>query len=152
MAPSVTVTTHPFKRINDDLTLNLEIFQKTSSLDQSLDPLRPVVLFLHGGGFVGFNREHVPPHVVQMALLRDWLLVSADYRLLPQVKGADIFDDVKDAYRFVREELVGLLSQWKDRGVVENVVVIGQSAGEGTLPLSQFPYFDLLVHYCGFLC
>lgn len=134
MAPSVTVTTHPFKRINDDLTLNLEIFRKTKSLNQPFDPSKPVVLFLHGGGFVGFNREHVPPHVVQMALLRDWLLVSADYRLLPQVKGADIFEDVKDAYRFVREELVELLSEGREKGMVENVVVVGQSAGEDSSP------------------
>lgn len=128
---SVTVSTHVFKTI-DNLDLKVDVFLRTS-ITGIFDRKNPVVLFIHGGGFVGFNREHVPPHVVQSCLLRGWPLISADYRLLPQVKGADILEDVKDAYQFVRGKMPAILagreSVREDEGPIENIIIVGQSAG-----------------------
>ncbi len=54
-------------------------------------------------------------------------LVSADYRRLPQTKGPEIFEDVKAAYEFVVAKVSGILG---GGGRCENIVVVGQSAGE----------------------
>lgn len=63
---------------------------------------------------------------MQSCLSRNWPLVSADYRKLPQTSGADVFEDVKDAYRFVVEKVPVLLG---GEGRCERVVVMGASAG-----------------------
>jgi acetyl esterase/lipase len=127
-------STHVFKTV-DKLELKVDIYTRSSDPNPTpSDPERPVVLFLHGGGFVAFNRQHVPPHVVQSCLIRGWTLVSADYRLLPQVKGADILEDIKDAYNFVREKLPGILAGREGRtGPIENIIIVGQSAGNPPL-------------------
>jgi acetyl esterase/lipase len=72
------------------------------------------------------NREHLPPHIVQSCFLRNWSLVSTDYRKLPQTKGPDVLEDVKAAYEFVVEKVPEILGGSRR---YENVVVVGQSAG-----------------------
>lgn len=61
--------------------------------------------------------------------------MSVDYRLLPQASPEDLWDDVKDAYRFVVDDLPGILdmssaSRGKEASrKVRRVVVAGASAG-----------------------
>jgi acetyl esterase/lipase len=99
--------THVFKT-TDNLDLKLDIYTRASwSQSNVWDEHQPVVLFFHGGGYVGYDREHLPPHIVQSCLLRGWPLISPDYRKLPQVSGKDILSDGKAAYSFVVEKLLG---------------------------------------------
>ncbi|KAK0723600.1 Alpha/Beta hydrolase protein [Lasiosphaeria miniovina] len=83
----------------------------------------PVFLFFHSGGLVCGSRSMVPPWLVQTCYQRKWPLVSASYRLLPQVDGDGLVDDARDAYEFAR--VYGASS----KGNTRNVVVGGASAG-----------------------
>jgi acetyl esterase/lipase len=120
-----TKQTHTFKTVGP-LPLKVDIYTRSSS--STYDPKRPIVFFLHGGGFVAFDRASLPPHIVQSCLTRNWPLVSADYRKLPQINGKEVLQDVKDAYQFVVEKIPGLLSGGKEERC-EKVIVVGQSAG-----------------------
>ncbi|TVY71506.1 Non-reducing polyketide synthase mapC [Lachnellula suecica] len=114
----------------DELDLKLDIYTRDSwSQTKIWDEDQPVMVFFHGGGYVGYDREHVPPHIVQSCLTRGWPLVSPDYRKLPQVKGEDILSDAKAAYDFVVERLLGLLTSGASKLPMKNVIVAGASAG-----------------------
>ncbi|KAH6715813.1 Alpha/Beta hydrolase protein [Leptodontidium sp. MPI-SDFR-AT-0119] len=126
-----TKTTHTFKTV-DSIDLKVDIYTRTSDIDNSVkyNTKSPVILFIHGGGFVAFDREHLGPSIIQSALKRSWPLVSTDYRKLPQVRGKELLEDVKDAYSFVREDLPGILAGTEDKlPPFENIIVVGQSAG-----------------------
>ncbi|KAH8883098.1 alpha/beta-hydrolase [Thozetella sp. PMI_491] len=62
----------------------------------------PVVLFFHSGGLVGGDRGDVPPWLVQACYRRKWPLLSASYRLLPQVPAQGLVEDAKAAFNFAR--------------------------------------------------
>lgn len=121
--------THIFKEI-DGLELKSDIY--TRSIDahrREYKRSQPVVLYFHGGGFVDSDREAIPPHVVQQCLIRGWILVSTDYRKLPQISGAEMWEDARDAFLFVRETLPGILTGRLSGARFENVICLGRSAG-----------------------
>ncbi|KAI0107819.1 alpha/beta-hydrolase [Nemania sp. FL0031] len=80
----------------------------------------PVFLFFHAGGLVGGARSCVPPWLVQLCIERQWPLISASYRLLPQATSSNVLEDIKAAYEFARK--------YGNEGK-RNVVVGGASAG-----------------------
>ncbi|KAM7183662.1 Alpha/Beta hydrolase fold [Naviculisporaceae sp. PSN 640] len=82
-------------------------------------PDTPVFLFFHSGGLVSGARSAVPPWLAQCCFLRKWPLISASYRLLPQVAGAGLLDDARAAYDFARSF----------RGHDRPVIAGGASAG-----------------------
>ena len=55
--------------------------------------------------------------------------MSVDYRLLPQAKPEEIWEDVKDAYEFVVDALPGVLGLSNANRGIRKVVVAGASAG-----------------------
>jgi len=81
---------------------------------------KPVFLFFHSGGCIGGNRVAVPPWLVQTCLKNQWPLISASYRLLPQVKCEGLLEDAKAAYEFAQK--------WGD-GPQRKVIVGGASGG-----------------------
>ncbi|KUJ14331.1 alpha/beta-hydrolase [Mollisia scopiformis] len=124
-----TKLTHTFKQVSG-LELKADIYLR--SLDahrREYNRSQPVVLYFHGGGFVFSDREDVPPHIVQLCLMRGWVLVSADYRKLPQISGTEMWEDARDAFVFVRETLPGILAGRLSGARFENVVLVGRSAG-----------------------
>jgi acetyl esterase/lipase len=126
-------STYIFKTV-DNLDLKLDIYTRESwSSSKVWNADQPVVLFFHGGGYVGYDRQHLPPHIVQSCLIRGWPLVSPDYRKLPQVKGEDILSDAKAAYDYVVENLLGHLTLGKSTLRMKNIVVVGESAGQWLL-------------------
>jgi acetyl esterase/lipase len=80
----------------------------------------PVFLFFHAGGLVAGSRENIPPWLVQVCLERQWPLISAGYRLLPQTGPKGLLEDALAAYRFARE--------WKAPG--RKVIAGGCSGGK----------------------
>jgi hypothetical protein len=127
----VARSTHIYQTVG---ALDIELDVYTKFADQAQEFLTPnltIFLFLHGGGLVGFNRRLLPAHVVQSCLKRGWPLVSADYRLLPQVDDRDVVDDVQDAYEFVREKRAKAITG--EEGKIVNVILGGASGGEKKL-------------------
>ncbi|KAH9209401.1 Alpha/Beta hydrolase protein [Leptodontidium sp. 2 PMI_412] len=140
--------TKPYKTLPNGTPILADIYT-TCDFDIGPRDNNPIVLFFHAGGLTAFNRKFLYPSLVQAILKREWTLVSVDYRLLPQASPEDLWDDVKDAYRFVVDDLPGVLdmssaSRGKEASrKIRRVVVAGASAGT-YLAFLAARYFDQL--------
>src|SRR5208282_1814279 len=62
---------------------------------------RPVLVWLHGGALVMGSRKDVPEDLRNLCRAQGYCLVSADYRLAPQVKLPQIIEDLQDFMKWV---------------------------------------------------
>lgn len=87
------------------------------------DQKSPAILFIHGGGLIMGSRKMIAPNHVQAFHKGGFHVVSIDYRLAPETKLPDIVDDLKNAWRWLREnaESYGIDS--------DRIAVAGHSAG-----------------------
>ncbi|MEU4195330.1 alpha/beta hydrolase [Kribbella sp. NPDC026611] len=83
------------------------------------DRPRPVVLWLHGGGFVGGHLRDIEYATSGIAAAGDVTVVSLNYRLAPENPYPAALHDVRDALTWIRN--AGLGTDW--------IAVGGQSAG-----------------------
>ncbi len=106
-----------FRRVAG-VNLRLDIYRHRSRPQNC-----PVLLQVHGGGWVvGSKNEQGLPLMIHMAQ-RGWVCVSADYRLSPHATFPDHLVDLKAALAWIREHV-------HDYGGDPNfVVVTGGSAG-----------------------
>jgi len=71
--------------------------------DEPSDRPFPLLIYIHGGGWMlGTKRECALDAVIAM-LRRGWAVMSVDYRLAPAVKFPEFVFDVKTAVRWARE-------------------------------------------------
>jgi triacylglycerol lipase len=99
----------------------LDVFTTSSSSQ------RPVLLFVHGGGFVGGNK-HTPgspfyDNVARWAHRNGLLGVNMTYRLAPEHRWPSGSDDVGRAVQWLRENAAA------QGGDPARIFVMGQSAG-----------------------
>ncbi len=134
------IQTHAYKTLPSGQQILLDIYTPSELSERSVPDTDPILLFFHAGGLTSFNRKTLSPHLVQSVLRRGWTLVSADYRLLPQASGPDLWDDVKDAYEFVLMRLPNILhNSSASRGPqmarkARRIIIGGASAGWWFLP------------------
>ncbi len=64
--------------------------------------VRPAVVYIHGGALILGNRTDVPKNLLELCRKENFVLVSIDYRLGPEVKLPEIIQDVQDAFRWIR--------------------------------------------------
>ncbi|WP_172652810.1 flavin-containing monooxygenase [Rhodococcus opacus] len=84
---------------------------------------RPVIVFLHGGGWVAGSVDVVDNPCRQIAQAADAIVVSVDYRLAPEHPYPAAHDDAFEAVRWVHENIGSY------GGDPDNIVVMGESAG-----------------------
>jgi acetyl esterase/lipase len=107
------------------------VYQRVRGLDLRLDVYRPrsratgcpVLLEIHGGGWVlGSKNDQGLPMMLRMAA-RGWVCISANYRLSPHATFPDHLIDLKRALAWIREHVAEF------GGDPDFVVAAGQSAG-----------------------
>jgi acetyl esterase/lipase len=88
----------------------------------------PILVWFHGGGLLQGSRSRVATHMVNGVSKYGFALVSADYRLAPQVTVAEILTDVQDCLKFVYDKL----PKHTPTGIAldtSRIIVSGSSAG-----------------------
>lgn len=111
-------------------------YKKTSDFELLADfyptdrPHPPVILYIHGGGFIWGNRTDLSEELRNLYTEAGFALFSIDYRLAPESHLNDILDDVQDALQWLVQE-----GREQFSVNVDQIAVIGSSAG-GFLALS----------------
>ncbi len=121
----VPVALHPpWLQITSDIAYGPDPRQRLDVWRRSRTPQRaPVLVYLHGGAWmVGDKREQGRPLLHEM-VGRDWLVVTANYRLAPDHRWPAQMEDVNAVMEWV-SRFVAVVG-----GDPERVVVAGDSAG-----------------------
>jgi acetyl esterase len=87
------------------------------------DARLPVVLYLHGGGFVVMSPASHAKLTKRIALAVDAIVISVDYRLSPETPHPGALDDCVAAFRWAREHAAEL------GGDPARIAIGGDSAG-----------------------
>ncbi|KAJ4039085.1 hypothetical protein NW761_010298 [Fusarium oxysporum] len=96
---------------------------------------RPVLIRFHGGFLVYGSRDNLqltPPRILEYALENNLILVSCDYRLIPESNGLEILEDIEDVWSWVQNSLneaMGTMTNGKSGADLQRVLLAGESAG-----------------------
>ena len=93
---------------------------------------RPVIVHFHGGCLITGHRLYEDWTAVwklELAERHDAIIVFPDYRLMPEAKGLDILDDIRDFYNWMATSLTTVLSSLNIKPDLSNVLLMGESAG-----------------------
>ncbi|KAF5016227.1 hypothetical protein F66182_12161, partial [Fusarium sp. NRRL 66182] len=107
---------------------------------------RPVMIHFHGGGLVMGDRMYPDWFALwqlQFALAQGAIIITPDYRLLPESTGVDIIDDLEDFSKWVHNVLPQKISELSSNITldVDNIMAVGESAG-GYLALQSALLFS----------
>ncbi|KAI2793722.1 hypothetical protein POX_a00306 [Penicillium oxalicum] len=96
----------------------------------------PVVTRFHGGFLIGGTRTYsdwFPKWLVELALTRKAILVTPDYRLLPESNGLDILSDLDDFWAWMQNDLASTIASAQPTSSIQpdlsKILVAGESAG-----------------------
>lgn len=88
----------------------------------------PVMLYIHGGGWVGGNRADCSRLLLIRFLQQGFVVCSMDYRLLPESTFKQMQEDVRDMGLWLRSKLQAEVTD--DVSIDdEKIVVVGASSG-----------------------
>jgi acetyl esterase/lipase len=113
------VKTYVYKTIGD-----VKIEADNYPIAQDTPAGHPVVVHLHGGALIGGSRKGMSGILMGTCQKEGYVMVSADYRLAPEVKVPEIIADIRDLFKWVNEQGPKLFNAQPG-----NFVVIGESAG-----------------------
>jgi len=116
-----------------DHELKASVLTPRKALDHNPSAL-PVVVFWHGGGFVTGDRMYepwFPLWMLQFADSTSAMIVSPDYRLLPEATLVDVCDDMSAFWTWFLESFPSITqaASWNVQPDLNRIVCIGQSAG-----------------------
>lgn len=114
--------TYVYKTV-DDIQVHADVYRSAGK------KTRPVLVWIHGGALIVGDRNGVPKNLLDLCKERDYVLVSIDYRLAPEVKLPAIIADLKDALAWVREKGPKLFYVDPERVVV----AVGSAGGYLTM-------------------
>ncbi len=89
----------------------------------------PALVYYHGGGYVLGDVAQYDTLTQQIAHLANCIVVSVDYRLSPEVKSAQIFEEAFEVYRWLR--MNG--GEW---GIDTNRIAVGGDSAGGNLSVA----------------
>jgi len=130
------IATFPYKVIQEQSFL-LDLFvPKTLPSGEC-----PVLIRFHGGFLVYGSRDNLqltPPRIFEYALENNLILVSCDYRLIPESNGIEVLEDIEDVWSWVQNSLnkaIGTMPNVRSRADLCRVLLAGESAGEWALAI-----------------
>ncbi|KAL4939384.1 Alpha/Beta hydrolase protein [Aspergillus oleicola] len=120
----------PYRTLNDVPLKATILIPKTLSAQHRK---HPVMIRWHGGGFVVGHRMYEPwfaQWLLDMALEREAIIVTPDYRLLPESNGSDILSDVAHFWSWMQRTLPLYMEQNSlPRVDITNILCCGESSG-----------------------
>jgi len=127
-----------FKTVND-VPIYVDLYTPISGQKSGLDGTAPIMLFIHGGGWMASNRDDYSRPIFQHFLNSGFVIASMDYRLVPESSIFHQFEDVRDMEGWLENELPYELGESQhDTGIEvrkidgvskRKIVVVGASAG-----------------------
>ncbi|KAF2090553.1 alpha/beta-hydrolase [Saccharata proteae CBS 121410] len=131
-----------YKRVNDQ-PIDLSIL-----VPKQIQPgPRPVLVKFHGGGLVTGSRlykDWFHTWILQYATRHSAIIVTPDYRLLPESKGLDILEDIQDFWRWTEHQLPRFLGSFNLEADLKHILATGDSAGGWLAAQSAFERPDLV--------
>ena len=120
---SVTVMAQGYQQVNDiSYTVKTDAYSierlKLDIYHPEGTTQRPVIVWFHGGGLEGGNKE-IPPQLRE----KDLVVVGVNYRLLPRGTVRETLDDAAEAVAWVFKHIA------EYSGDPHKIVVTGHSAG-----------------------
>jgi acetyl esterase/lipase len=109
---------------------------------------RPVVMWVHGGALIMGQRAQLDRVLLPKLHEAGYVVVSIDYRLAPETKLPGILEDLRDAYKWIRDEGPRLFHADPNR-----IAVMGGSAGGYLTQVSGYlvePRPKVLVSFYGY--
>ena len=127
------VLTTPYKTVHGHaITLNV-IYPK--SLTKSPSTGSPVMIRIHGGGLLAASSmfpDFFARWVLELAERHSAIIVSPDYRLIPEANGTDILEDIEEAWKWIHSCLSGYLEKEAGGSIfpdLNRIITAGESAG-----------------------
>ena len=127
---SVQKNEYTYKKVGD-IKLDLVVYQPTYNTSAINKLSSPVLLAIHGGGFVFGEKDGegaISDREIKEFASRGWTIVSINHRLAPPSFLSDIVQDMQAAYKWIKNKLPA-----KNLSAVDPdlVCVFGKSAGGG---------------------
>ncbi|KAF2101891.1 alpha/beta-hydrolase [Rhizodiscina lignyota] len=99
--------------------------------DQANQKPQAIAIALHSGGFATGRRDLITPSHIKAFVERNFVVVSPDYRLYPNISLYDgPIQDTRDAYHWCRKSLPSIMKEHLGIAVDgDRIVAFGQSAG-----------------------
>lgn len=120
-------------------TITVDVLYPKSLNDPSQEHVlcvpRPVLLRYHGGGLIAGYSLFPPffsPWYLELAQEYSAIIVSPNYRLLPESSVLEVLEDVEDHWRWLHQSLPLLLQRETNNTVkadLSRIMTIGDSAG-----------------------
>ncbi|PMD40954.1 alpha/beta-hydrolase [Hyaloscypha variabilis F] len=118
-----TKKTLPIKKIQGQ-DLMIDVYYTSSAASTP----RPAILFFHGGFLISGDSNALPNWLLQASLRRNWTIISANYRCIPESSAFEIASDLVAAYDYVSTSLSSNLNK---PGLIDpsRIIVAGHSGG-----------------------
>jgi len=134
-APLPITKTCIFKKVNN-VPIHVDLYSPTIPIESGTDERAPIMLYIHGGGWMGSNRDDHSRPLFQHFLDLGFIIASMDYRLVPESSIFQQFEDVQDMEGWLKHELPREIGEIREEvqaeGVAEQqrkIIVAGASAG-----------------------
>ncbi|KAG7986691.1 hypothetical protein I3843_03G094300 [Carya illinoinensis] len=134
--PATPDPSSPMPVLSKDIPLNqsnntwVRVFLSRQELDHSSSsPKLPLILYFHGGGFIGFSAASSVFHEFcsNIAIQLHVIVVSVDYRLAPKHRLPAAYDDAMDALHWLKTTTE---DEWlRNHADLSNIFIMGTSAG-----------------------
>jgi acetyl esterase/lipase len=124
--PAVPKTTYAYKQVGG-CTIRADIYRAGGTSNG------PAIVWIHGGALISGNRGNLHPAQLRKYHDAGFTVISIDYRLAPETKLKFIIEDLRDAFKWLRQrgpELAGIDPH--------RIAVVGHSAGGYLALMSGF--------------